>query len=326
MPAAGRAPSVHQPPDHRPRVQPSRYRGRPAADPHRPRRAGPLPTPPRHRLRALPLRPRPHRGRDAGRRTRRDRGRPRLSTRHRARGRPYRRLPEILRVNGFFAALVGYARRHPDAELAVWWPQWRCQATWGRLIQPQGFGRWRDHGTVVDFFLECDHGEEPISITAALAGYDDLADAVPSWPSSPCCGWSQPSEKPRSAGRSTRTTAGSPRPRRLVVATPPTRCGSPLGPLARVDAWAAWPTPTAGRRSGREPHRSSRASEALGNRWAIETRRVSAATARHGAAARGYPAPYGARGFCDAAHPCGRSGIACRTPGWRGVEVTAGSR
>jgi hypothetical protein len=61
----------------------------------------------------------------------------------------------------------------------VWWPQRRCQATWGRLIQPQGFGRWRDHGTAVDFFLECDHGEEPISITAALAGYDDLADAVP---------------------------------------------------------------------------------------------------------------------------------------------------
>jgi hypothetical protein len=91
----------------------------------------------------------------------------------------YRRLPEILRVNGFFAALAGYARRHPDAELAVWWPQRRCQATWGRLIQPHGFGRWRDHGTVVDFFLECDHGEEPISITAALAGYDDLADAVP---------------------------------------------------------------------------------------------------------------------------------------------------
>ena len=43
----------------------------------------------------------------------------------------YRRLPEILRVNGFFAALAGYARRHPDAELAVWWPQRRCQANLG---------------------------------------------------------------------------------------------------------------------------------------------------------------------------------------------------
>jgi hypothetical protein len=91
-----------------------------------------------------------------------------------------RRLPEIVRVNGVFAALAGYARRHPDAELALWWPQRRCQATWGPLVQPHGFGRWREHDAVLDFFLECDRDEEPISsFTATVAGYEDLARAAP---------------------------------------------------------------------------------------------------------------------------------------------------
>ena len=89
-----------------------------------------------------------------------------------------RRLAEILRVNGFFTALAGYARHHPNTELALWWSQQRCQATWGRLIQPHGFGHWREYDTVLGFFLEC-HGEEPIShLIPALAGYDDLAHAT----------------------------------------------------------------------------------------------------------------------------------------------------
>jgi hypothetical protein len=50
----------------------------------------------------------------------------------------YRRLPELVRANGFFAALAGYARRHADAELVLWWSPRRCQATWGTLVQPQG--------------------------------------------------------------------------------------------------------------------------------------------------------------------------------------------
>jgi hypothetical protein len=91
-----------------------------------------------------------------------------------------RRLPEILAVNGFFTALAGYARHHPDTELALWWPQQRCQATWGRLIQPHGFGHWRDHDTVLEFFLYYHSHQQPIShLVAVLAGYDDLADATP---------------------------------------------------------------------------------------------------------------------------------------------------
>jgi hypothetical protein len=62
----------------------------------------------------------------------------------------------------------------------LWWSQRRCQATWGALIQPQGFGRWCECGAVLDFFLEC-HGalNAPSRVTAALMGYEELARANP---------------------------------------------------------------------------------------------------------------------------------------------------
>jgi hypothetical protein len=62
----------------------------------------------------------------------------------------------------------------------VWWSPRRCQATWGSLVQPHGFGRWQQRGAVLDFFLECDRAAEPVSrLTAALAGYEELARATP---------------------------------------------------------------------------------------------------------------------------------------------------
>ena len=92
----------------------------------------------------------------------------------------HRRLGELVRGNGFFAALAGYARRHADAELAVWWSPRRCQATWGALIQPQGFGRWRERDALLDFFLECDSAADaPGRPAAAVAGYEELARANP---------------------------------------------------------------------------------------------------------------------------------------------------
>jgi hypothetical protein len=100
----------------------------------------------------------------------------------------YRRLPELLRANGFFAALAGYARRHADAELALWWSPRRCRATWGALVQPQGFGRWCERGAALDFFLHCDSADAPGRISAALAGYEELAVPPPSWLPSSCCG------------------------------------------------------------------------------------------------------------------------------------------
>ena len=92
----------------------------------------------------------------------------------------YRRLPEIVPSTGSSPPWPAMPATTRTAELACWLSQRRCHDIWGRLIQPHGFGRWRDHGTMVEFFLEYDHGEERFSdLIAALAGYDALDQAIP---------------------------------------------------------------------------------------------------------------------------------------------------
>jgi Replication-relaxation len=89
-------------------------------------------------------------------------------------------LAELVAVNGFFCALAGHARHHPDTELVVWLSQRDCQAKWGRIIQAQGFGRWRDHDREVAFFLHHHPQQQPIkTLISVLAGYDTLAQAIP---------------------------------------------------------------------------------------------------------------------------------------------------
>ena len=91
----------------------------------------------------------------------------------------HQRLPEIVAVNSFFCALTAHARHHPDTELAHWLSQRRCHTIWGTLVQPHGFGRWRDHDSALEFFLHY-AGQEPMSgLIAALADYDALAQATP---------------------------------------------------------------------------------------------------------------------------------------------------
>jgi len=67
------------------------------------------------------------------------------------------RLPRLLAVNGFFAALAAAARRQPDAAVLAWWPAGRCAQQWGELVRPDAYGRWREAGTEIDFFLEISH-------------------------------------------------------------------------------------------------------------------------------------------------------------------------
>jgi hypothetical protein len=88
------------------------------------------------------------------------------------------RLQHLLGVNSFFTALARAARNHPDAGLEVWWSEQRCAAHWGRLVHPDGYGRWRDHQARVDFFVEYDRGSEPLGrLAAKLPGYTELAHA-----------------------------------------------------------------------------------------------------------------------------------------------------
>ena len=88
------------------------------------------------------------------------------------------RLAHLLGVNSFFCALARVARQDPAAALEVWWSEQRCAAQWGRLVHPDGYGRWRQQQTRVDFFLEYDRGSEPAGrLAAKLPGYLQLAQA-----------------------------------------------------------------------------------------------------------------------------------------------------
>jgi hypothetical protein len=88
------------------------------------------------------------------------------------------RLPELIRGKGFFAA----GGLCPAAMLTR---SWRCggrrgaaRPPGGAHLQPHGFGRWQQHGAVLDFFLVCDNAADaPSRMTTALAGYQQLARA-----------------------------------------------------------------------------------------------------------------------------------------------------
>jgi hypothetical protein len=88
------------------------------------------------------------------------------------------RLAHLVGVNGFFAALAATASRRIDAALTAWWSERRCAQRWGHLVRPDGYGRWTEAGTTVEFFLEYDTGTETITrVTNKLHGYTDLATA-----------------------------------------------------------------------------------------------------------------------------------------------------
>lgn len=109
-------------------------------------------------------------------------------------------LPHLLGSNGFFTALAGHARTHPDATLLLrWWSAARCQGmgafaeagddvhvrTYTPTVRPDGHGIWVDAGQEVPFFLEYDTGtERPIGrLVDKLDGYVDLARATSRvWP------------------------------------------------------------------------------------------------------------------------------------------------
>ncbi len=91
------------------------------------------------------------------------------------------RLAHVVGVNGFFTALIAYARqdRSQGAQLAAWWSERACAHRWGQVVRPDGYGRWRQGNREVDFFLEYDRGTEPLDrLAAKLHAYSELADAT----------------------------------------------------------------------------------------------------------------------------------------------------
>jgi Replication-relaxation len=139
-------------------------------------------------------------------------------------------------VNGFFAALAAHARRRRDAALLAWWPERRCAERWGQLVRPDGYGRWRQAGAEVDFFLEYDRGTEDLGrLLAKLDGYAELA-AV-SGIATPVLWWLP------SPGREASFRAPAARPG-VPVATATAQAGAgPAGPV-----WLPLPAEPGGQR------------------------------------------------------------------------------
>jgi hypothetical protein len=89
-------------------------------------------------------------------------------------------LTHTVGVNGFFTALVAHARAsNGRPSLEAWWSERRCAAAWGAVVRPDGYGRWREHDLLVDFFLEYDTGTEPLHrVAAKLTAYRRLTQAT----------------------------------------------------------------------------------------------------------------------------------------------------
>lgn len=88
-------------------------------------------------------------------------------------------LRHLLGINDFFCSLMAAAHESADCELELWWPERACTRTWGALVRPDGFGRWREGSRSVDFFLEYDTGTEPQpTVLAKLDGYTALQAAT----------------------------------------------------------------------------------------------------------------------------------------------------
>jgi alkylated DNA nucleotide flippase Atl1 len=90
-------------------------------------------------------------------------------------------LTHLSGVNTFFSVLIATARASGgNARLAAWWSEQRCAQQWHGLARPDAYGRWQDHGTDIDFFLEYDTGTErpAVRVTAKLDAYTRLATAT----------------------------------------------------------------------------------------------------------------------------------------------------
>jgi hypothetical protein len=89
------------------------------------------------------------------------------------------KLAHTVGVNGFFTALVAYARRQGGARLLTWWPEHRCAKVWGEAARPDAYGNWSEDRGGIEFFLEYDTGTETLDRVAnKLHGYAKLTKAT----------------------------------------------------------------------------------------------------------------------------------------------------
>ena len=117
------------------------------------------------------------------------------------------RLNHLIGSNGVFTSLIAAARKTPGARLDEWWSETHCAKTWGGYARPDGYGRWREDSTYVDFFLEYDTGTEPLArVAKKLRGYSDLA--VTDGVTTPVLIWTSGATREANLHRALRTAMG----------------------------------------------------------------------------------------------------------------------
>jgi hypothetical protein len=112
----------------------------------------------------------------------------------------------------------------------AWWSERRCAARWGRLIRPDGYGRWRDGDAEVDFFLEVDRATEPPHrLAAKLTGYRNLVAATKI--ATPVLFWFPSPERETAARLALGATSSA---RSIPIATASNTPGRPADPAGPV--------------------------------------------------------------------------------------------
>ncbi|MET8759864.1 replication-relaxation family protein [Lentzea sp. NPDC004782] len=87
------------------------------------------------------------------------------------------RLAHTVGTNSFFTKLIALSRR-PGARgrLTAWWSELRCKRLFGDMVRPDAYGRWREDGQQIEFFLEFDFGTEELGkLARKLHDYAKLA-------------------------------------------------------------------------------------------------------------------------------------------------------
>ncbi|ONH25223.1 replication-relaxation family protein [Pseudofrankia asymbiotica] len=90
------------------------------------------------------------------------------------------RLAHTVAVNGFFTNLIAHARQPtPPGTLTAWWSETRCLRSFGDLVRPDAYGRWKSARGEIEWFLELDWATEQLSRLALKIGdYGRLATAT----------------------------------------------------------------------------------------------------------------------------------------------------
>lgn len=87
------------------------------------------------------------------------------------------KLAHLVGSNSLFTALIAHARTHSNARLEAWWSERRCAAVWGKIVRPDGYGRWHEAAKTTDFFTEYDTGTEALHrLLGKIGDYLALAE------------------------------------------------------------------------------------------------------------------------------------------------------